>query len=621
MGFLSKISIGKKITLGFSSGLILIACMAIVSSLYLKHAKSSVVDATKTTHDHAFMLKKEIDHLNWMSELSALFWDEHVNSVTVQTDDHKCGLGKWLYSEQSAALAQRDPQYAELIEKIKEPHARLHESAKKIAATYHAFDPELNILLASRWIDHLNWIKNLNNSILTGSQFEGGLDPSQCAFGKWYHSYTPKNQAFATLLVKWEEPHRQLHASASAIVQAQTKKNSSQAATIYRQKTLPLLAELEDAYLESQKWITTNSQRNKTAHTVFNTDTKNALQDTQSILQSLVTITGTDAEHVSASVLTEINSTVFLIIGVSFLAIALGSLSAFLIIRAISRPLNKAITGLEQGSTEVDLASKHIATSSHTLADSAQQLAATNEQVSSSMEEITSMARQNAENSKIADAHMQEANDILQTASLHMNELTTSMSEISASSQETSKIVKTIDDIAFQTNLLALNAAVEAARAGEAGAGFAVVAEEVRNLAMRAATAAHETSTLLEATVTNVQGGTSKLKDTTTAFANLHKKVSGVVTLLAEITVASNEQAHGVSQANKGVTEMEAVAQRIAATAEESSAASEELSAQSELTQDYVHEMANMIHGAKTHGGTHSNPTGNTALRLLPSEA
>ena len=134
------------------------------------------------------------------------------------------------------------------------------------------------------------------------------------------------------------------------------------------------------------------------------------------------------------------------------------------------------------------------------------------------MEEMTSMTRKTAENAKYADDLTREANREVNEANTAMQSLTVSMAEISTASEETSKIIKTIDEIAFQTNLLALNAAVEAARAGEAGAGFAVVADEVRNLAMRAAEAARNTATLIESTVAKVHEGAALVDGTNASF-------------------------------------------------------------------------------------------------------
>jgi len=165
------------------------------------------------------------------------------------------------------------------------------------------------------------------------------------------------------------------------------------------------------------------------------------------------------------------------------------------------------------------------------------------------------------------------------------------MNEISRASEDTSKIVKSIDEIAFQTNLLALNAAVEAARAGEAGAGFAVVADEVRNLAMRAADAAKNTSNLIEMTVKKVKDGSGLVLKTNEAFVKMASTASNVAQLVAEIAAASKEQSQGIEQVNNAVTEMEKVVQQNAANAEENAAASEEMNAQAIQMQVFVEDL------------------------------
>jgi methyl-accepting chemotaxis protein len=190
---------------------------------------------------------------------------------------------------------------------------------------------------------------------------------------------------------------------------------------------------------------------------------------------------------------------------------------------------------------------------------------------------------------------MKESRQMVERANGSMTELIQSMEDISKASDETSKIIKTIDEIAFQTNLLALNAAVEAARAGEAGAGFAVVANEVRNLAMRAAEAAKNTSVLIEGTVKKVREGSELVERTGGAFSEVSKSAAKVAGLVAEIAAASSEQAQGIDQINKAVTEMDKVTQQTAANAEESASASEEMNAQAEQMKEVAGEIMRIV--------------------------
>ncbi len=284
-------------------------------------------------------------------------------------------------------------------------------------------------------------------------------------------------------------------------------------------------------------------------------------------------------------------------------AVILGALIALFLTRSITGPIRRIIKGLSDGSDQVASASHQVSSGSQSLAEGAAEQAASIEETSSSLEEMSSMTKKNADNANEARSMMEEAGQIVDNVNRHMGEMLSAIEEITRSSEETGKIIKTIDEIAFQTNLLALNAAVEAARAGEAGAGFAVVADEVRNLALRAADAARNTSNLIENTIKAVKNGNELTQTTQEAFRDnmeISRKVGGLVD---EITAASNEQAQGIEEINRAVTEMDKVVQQVAANAEESASASEEMSAQAEQMQAYVAQLVGMVGGSSTATG------------------
>ncbi|CCK79079.1 methyl-accepting chemotaxis protein [Desulfobacula toluolica] len=283
----------------------------------------------------------------------------------------------------------------------------------------------------------------------------------------------------------------------------------------------------------------------------------------------------------------------------TIIAIFLGLLFAFIITRIITKPLNIVIQGLGEGASQVASASGQVSSTSQSLAEGSSEQAASIEETSSSMEEMSSMTKRNAENAGQADAIMKDSSKVVSAANESMTQLTQSMKEISNASKKTSKIIKTIDEIAFQTNLLALNAAVEAARAGEAGAGFAVVADEVRNLAMRAADAANETSSLIEGTVNKVNNGSRLVSTANEAFCKVTESSGQVAALISEISHASKEQSDGIEQVNSAIGEMDKVIQQNAANAEESASASEELSAQAEHLKEFVADLVSLVTGDK----------------------
>jgi len=266
-----------------------------------------------------------------------------------------------------------------------------------------------------------------------------------------------------------------------------------------------------------------------------------------------------------------------------------------LISRSITQAVGKVSLELDEASNQVAAAAGEVSSSSQTLAEGASQQAASLEETSASLEEVDAMIKQDADHARQADALMKAANQVIQNADESMKKLTASMHEITAASAQTQKIVKTIDEIAFQTNLLALNAAVEAARAGVAGAGFAVVADEVRNLAMRAAEAAKNTSSLIESTVQKGNTGSDLVKETSDSFNTAAESTGRIGTIITEMAGAASQQAEAVTQITKAIHDIDTVTQSNAAAAEESASAAEELNAQAEMMKGSVGQLLEMV--------------------------
>ncbi len=309
-------------------------------------------------------------------------------------------------------------------------------------------------------------------------------------------------------------------------------------------------------------------------------------------------------------------------VAVAFFA---GILVAIVLIRGVTGAIHRITQGMNEGSTQVAVAAGQVSSSSLSMAEGASRQAAAIEETSSSMEEMASMTKKNAENATHADTLMKEVNQVVQRANGSMAQLTQSMAEISKASEETSKIIKTIDEIAFQTNLLALNAAVEAARAGEAGAGFAVVADEVRNLAMRAADAAKNTEKLIEETLMKVKGGSTLVTNTNDAFGQVSQSTEKVGSLVFEISEASKEQSSGIDQVNIAIADVDKVIQHTVVNADSSAASAEEMRSQAELLREYVEELVVLMTGSsqsmKTSSSTHTQSIiQNSETAMIPQK-
>ena len=304
------------------------------------------------------------------------------------------------------------------------------------------------------------------------------------------------------------------------------------------------------------------------------------------------------AETIKASAV-EFNSfyrTVSLTVGISL--VVLVALSLF-VARSIPKPFAVVISHLTEAAQANTNSSALISQNNTTLAEGASAQAASLEETSASLEEIASMAKRNSEGAKRANELTRQTRTAADAGTHDVQAMNLAMDAIKASSDGIAKIIKTIDEIAFQTNILALNAAVEAARAGEAGAGFAVVAEEVRALAQRSATAAKETADKIADSVTKSRHGAEVCAKVASGLSEIATKSRQVDELVREIATASNEQTQGIEQVNKAVSQKDKVVQASAAQAEEGASVAQELITQSTSLQQSVQELSQLVGGGQ----------------------
>lgn len=324
--------------------------------------------------------------------------------------------------------------------------------------------------------------------------------------------------------------------------------------------------------------------------------------------------------HVESGVISRAERSKTMVLGFVGFGVFGAMLVGFIIHRSISHPLLRVASLLNDSSSRMSSNSELVSSASQHVASGSSQQAASVEETSSALEELTAMTRRNAENAAQTDQLMKQAGEAVQESSESMKALASSMDDISTASEETRKIVRTIDEIAFQTNLLALNAAVEAARAGEAGAGFAVVADEVRNLAMRAAAAAKNTASLIENTMKRVSDGVSIVNGAQGAFIETASKVKKMGELVEEITVASMEQSRGIEQINIAMNEIDKATQENAAGSEEVASAAEEMMSQSIAIEEAAAELGRLASVAAKNGESEAEVRAPRPGRILIRE-
>jgi methyl-accepting chemotaxis protein len=344
---------------------------------------------------------------------------------------------------------------------------------------------------------------------------------------------------------------------------------------------------------EEQRQAIANQQMDS-ALNIFSQKAQPRLEEIARLATSVVERQNAELALVSANAETKTARIRWAAVALALLG-SIAGIAVFLVVTKANGSLTSLAGRLAEGAEKVAEAAAQVSGASQSVAQGATEQASSLVETSASTEAVVSITHQNADHAmKVADLVQKSesgASEVHQT----LDRMVEQMKEIDASGNKIARIIKVIDEIAFQTNILALNAAVEAARAGEAGLGFAVVAEEVRNLAQRCAQAARDTAALIEESIQTSRDGNSRLDQMAGAVRAMTESSTRVKELVDRVNVGSQEQARGMDQIQTAVAEMETVTQKNAAGAEESASAGAELSGHADYLRSLVREMREMV--------------------------
>ena len=322
-------------------------------------------------------------------------------------------------------------------------------------------------------------------------------------------------------------------------------------------------------------------------------------QQVDAMFTALSTSIGDKAFHAQLQDVTASNLRQRLMaLGFFLIAVFVAIMTLILMERQVSNPLRIVATRLAEGAELLSTSAEQVSTAGLSIAEGASQQAASLQETSASSEEISSMAQRSAADCCTTAELVQVSQTRIENANRALEGLVHAMNAIQSSSAKVAKVIKVIDEIAFKTNILALNAAVEAARAGDAGTGFAVVAEEVRSLAVQCSTAAHDSASIVEESLRNSEDGKARLSLVTSSIEVVTEDSLKIKHLVDQINTASNEQTRGIEQIARAIASMERVTQSSAGTAEESASSAEDLNAQSHQLQDIVAALGTIVGGA-----------------------
>ncbi|QDU58745.1 methyl-accepting chemotaxis protein [Aeoliella mucimassa] len=448
---------------------------------------------------------------------------------------------------------------------------KLHQEKVQYVFERDGFRYDITSFLYAADVMHRRWVEQLESSVKHGKPFSGELNPTQCALGTWLGSYHCDDESFMDLLGELSAMHRRIHGDGKRLMEATAEEQPEllKESLVQMKVLLAHLDKMQSYSIQLLDSLEKSEQFAMQAMFDEGEEMTKGLTDLQGLTNQEM-----DASHQKATD-ARYSARIFLLalIAVAFtLAVSIGWF--------ISRSLTAALL-------EVDSISRMLLSNSHSLANAsdelssgAQEQASSLEETAASLEQITSTVQRNAEYAKQANQLSGQSRKVAENGGATTERAVEGMQQINEASRSIRDIITAIDEIAFQTNLLALNAAVESARAGEHGRGFAVVANEVGNLAQRSAEAAKQIKTLIEDSVSKVEHGSQLVEQSGETLTEIVTSVKSVSDLIEDIASASNEQAIGIEQVNRAVTQMDHVTQGNASQTEQLSSTADSLASQ-----------------------------------------